>query len=213
MKKKTCLVLLLALLFVAGCSRVPPVRVPESYVVSISRDVIYTLESAFEDADLVAVIRIGDWLGESDADYVSFFRAQIEKTFKGDAPEKIVLVQDGKSERGIQGFPLFTAGNELLVFLKIADNAGYENAFWIEGSYATFFDVARDGKDTYYLDRYGLLGDSVEGCDNLFFDSTLAEKLYAALAKQDPLAKDRRYHFIFSASQLDAALEKLKTGE
>ena len=128
-------------------------------------------------------------------------------------PEKIILIQDGNSGYTIHGYPLFIAGNELLVFLKNADDEAYENAFWIEGSYTTFFDVVRSGKDLYYLDRYGMIGDGVSACDNLFFDAELSAKLYAALEKQDPLAKDRRYHFIYSAEQMDAYLERLKTGE
>ena len=53
----------------------------------------------------------------------------------------------------------------------------------------------------------------VRRLDNLYFDAELSGKLYAALAKQDPLAKERRYHFIFSAEQMDAYLDRLKTGE
>lgn len=213
MKKTITLFLLMTFLLCAGCSRVPPVRIAENEITSVSRDIIYTVDTAYEDADLVALIRVGTWLGEAKENYITYFEVQTEKIFKGDAPEKIVLIQDGKSDYTVQRYPLFTAGNKLLVFLKAAEDEEYENAFWIEGSYTTFFDAARIGKDLYYLDRYGMIGDGVSACDNLFFDAELSGKLYAALAKQDPLAEDRRYHFIYSAEQLDAYLERLKSGE
>jgi hypothetical protein len=213
MKKLIGFFLLLTFLLCAGCSRVPPVRIAENEITSISRDIIYTVDTAYEEADLVALIRVGTWLGEAEENYITYFEARTEKIFKGDAPEKIVLIQDGNSGYTIHGYSLFIAGNELLVFLKNADDEAYENAFWIEGSYTTFFDVVRSGKDLYYLDRYGMIGDGVSACDNLFFDAELSAKLYAALEKQDPLAKDRRYHFIYSAEQMDAYLERLKTGE
>ena len=213
MKKSTVFFLLLAFLMCAGCSRVPPVRIAENEITSVSLDIIYTVDSAYEDADLVALIRVGTWLGEAEENYITYFEARTEKIFKGDAPEKIVLIQDGKSDNTIQGYPLFIAGNELLVFLKTAEDEEYENAFRIEGSYTTFFDAVRSGKDLYYLDRYGIIGDGVSACSDLFFDAELSGKLYAALEKQDPLAKDRRYHFIYSAEQMDAYLERLKSGE
>ncbi len=213
MKKTICLVLMLTFLLSVGCARVPPVRIAEEEITSVVQETMYTVDTAYADADLVALLRIGAWLGESEDNYVSYYEAKIEKIFKGEAQEKIVLVQDGNSAYTIQGFPLFIPGNELLVFLKSTEAPDYENAFRIEGSHTTFFDAARIGRDLYYLDRYGVLGDSETGCENLFFDTDLRDRLCASLEKQDSLVKDRRYHFIYSADQMDAYLGELKSGE
>ena len=218
MKILKTVALSLVLLLCAGCGSsgkavLPPVRETEEQLTTVQRETVYTVETAWEDAELVAVVRIGDWLNESENGYGSFYRAKTEKIFKGTAPEEIVIVQDGNSKATLRGYPLFTDGNEMLMFLKAANEEGYENDYYLIGSYTTLFDVAHDGDAAYYLDRYGILGESVTGCDNLLFDAAIREKLSGDLAKKDPAAEGRRYHFIFSADQFDALLETVKSEE
>ena len=213
---KTCLRLMtaiLAALVLAGCSAfaaLPPRRVGLSYMkVSLAEQ--YTVASAMEESDLVILARVGDWLGESSEQKTTFYRADILKNFKDKNGEgsSIVLIQDGNSESTVQGYPLFTAGNELLLFLKKASSTEYENAYWMIGSFSAFFDAARDKSGSlYYLDRYGILGRSATGCENLFLaeDRTLIDELRADLERSDPLAPERQIHYVFSAEELERLL-------
>ena len=201
---------LLAVLISAGCSAdksaVPPRRTGATPM-PVSLEELYTLESAVKEADLVALVRIGDWLGEASEGSFSYYMAEVLKTFKGSVAGDIVLVQDGNSLRTIDGFPLFTAGNELLLFLKQGVGAEYDNFYWMLGSFSAFFDAVRDGSgQLFYLDRFGVIGPSV-GRENFIFDADKAEELKKAAVKSDPQAENYRYHFIFSAADVDPLLE------
>lgn len=204
---------MLAVLMLAGCSAVTPPRRTGAAAMKVSLEEFHTLESAVEAADLVALVRVGDWIGENGDVASTYYKAKILKTFKGSADEDIVLIQDGDSAMTVVGFPLFTAGNELLLFLKKGTAVEYENAWWMLGSFSAFFDAVRDGSgQTYYLDRFGIIGPSV-GRENFIFDADKAEELKKAAAKTDPQAENYRYHFIFSAADVDPLLESAAKGE
>ena len=220
---KNCLRLMTAVLtalILAGCSggaALPPRRTGLSYM-KVSLEERYTVASAMEESDLVILARVGDWLGENAEQTVTYYRAEVLKTFKDNNGEgsEIVLIQDGDSESTVQGYPLFTAGNELLLFLKKASAPDYENAYWMAGSFAAFFDAARDKSGRlYYLDRYGIFGQSVTGCENLFLgtDRTLIEELRAYQEKTDSLASERQIHYVFSADELERTLSPANNAE
>ena len=203
----------LAVLILTGCSAgstvLPPHRTGAASL-DVSLEQFYTLESAMEEADLVALVRIGSWIGETSEGTFTYYQAHVLKTFKGSTSEEIALVQDGNSVRSIAGFPLFTAGNEFLLFLKQGTGTEYANFFWMLGSFTAFFDTVRDGKGAlYYMDRFGIIGSSAEGCENFLFDTDKADELRQAAAKADPEAEGYRYHYIFSAAELDPILESL----
>ncbi len=125
----------------------------------------FTLQTALEEADAVAWIRIGNWLGEKTGDNTldtSYFEAEVVRCYKGDLGQSIVLEQLGSSKWTIKGYPLFTHGNELLVFLKEGTGKNYDNCYWINGTYSTVMDVVTndDGK-VYVSDRLGMLGESI----------------------------------------------------
>ena len=234
MKKLNCLTAaLLTVLTLWGCSAepepapepepesaavLPPTRIGENLGENITIDQLFSLESAFEEADLAALVRVGDWLAEDESGPYTLFSCQVLKIFKGevaeDAGDEILLSQFGGTRGTVPGYPLFTAGNELLVFLKQIPSEEHNNGYWLLGSFTTFFDAVRDGNgDLYYLDRFGVLGDTVSGCENFLFDTDKAGELSRIAAEADPAAEAYRYHYIFSAAELDPVLEKLKTAE
>lgn len=213
MKKTFCL--LLALLLLAGfasCAReepsaetatggadavLPPVRMTEKTSVADPAQ-LYTFASGYEASDVVATVRIGDWLGEREFPYCeTFFRAEVLKTYKGDVPGEIVLRQDGSADATVKQYPLFTAGNELLLFLKQGTEAdfGYDEAgYWILGSFTTTFDVLEDGGVRYIADRYGI-AKCAEGVRNYAAEETLSADLFASAVASDPIVSEAGYTF------------------
>lgn len=207
---------ILTVLILAGCSgtaALPPRRVGLS-LMTVQLPERFTVETATVGSDLVALVRVGDWIGANTDPTSTYFRASILKTFKGDAGDEIVLIQDGNSSVTIEGYPLFTAGNELLLFLKKGTSTDYENAYWMIGSFTAFFDAVRDKSGAYYyMDRYGIFGESVRSCENSFFDKEKMQELYSSGEKADPMMSERRYHFAFSAAELDPMIETAASAE
>ena len=166
----------------------PPCRISEKSVISASLAKKYTLTSAYEDADVVAHIKVGDWL-EEDAELMSsFFEAEIIRIYKGKAEDKIVLEQDGTSTGTLKGYPLLTYGKEVLVFLKDAtsfEKIHYKDAYWIIGSYTTLLDACYDDKgNVYFNDMCGVLWGSMD--KHVFIKENTREELYNSLIKIDP---------------------------
>lgn len=207
----------LAVLMLAGCSAgkaVTPTRRTGASAMMVSMEEFQTLESAAKEADLIARVRIGDWIGEAGDGAFSYYMAEVPETFKGTVPGDIVVVQDGNSLQTIDGFPLFTAGNELLLFLKQGTGTEYDNFYWMLGSFTAFFDAVRDGNgQVYYLDRFGIIGSSVNGCENFLLDTEKADELKKAAVKADAEAESYRYHYIFSAAELDPLLRAAAEAE
>jgi len=200
---------LVAILFLTGCSGsdgifdlkeeniteedveepvLPPCRISERSVISASLANKYTLVSAFEDADVVAHIKVGDWL-EEDAELMSsFFEAEIIRIYKGKTEDKIVLEQDGTSTGTLKGYPLLTYGKEVLVFLKDAtsfEKIHYKDAYWIIGSYTTLLDACYDDKgNVYFNDMCGVLWGSMD--KHVFIKEKTREELFNSLIKIDP---------------------------
>ena len=164
----------------------PPVR--ESFDVEMSASFArhYTFEEAFEEADLVVHVRVGNWLGEDE--YSTYYETKVVTSYKGDCNDEIVLLQDGTSKGTYIGYPLFTHGNEMLVFLKSAVDTEYDNAYWIIGGWTTLLDAMEDGTgDVYYVDRSGVLGESIDVSLNVASDTNLKKVLYENARKKDEL--------------------------
>ena len=209
---------LLAALLLAGCSAVggavlPPQRIGDKGMV-VTLGNLYTAESAAAEAELVALVRVGDWFMEDADNQVTCYKAKVLRAFKGSVGEDIYLIQDGCKAMSISGYPLFTAGNELLLFLNRSVDAEYDNTYWVIGSFSTTFDALRDGEgELFYLDRFGLMGSSLKDCKNYLFDEEKAAELKEIAVKADPEAANYRYHYIFSAAELDPLLESMTAGE
>ena len=209
---------LLTVLLLAGCSAagkavLPPRRIGEKGM-KVNLEKLYTPETAAEDAELVALVRVGDWVKEDSSSHVTYYNAEILRAFKGSAGETITLIQDGNSEMTVDGYPLFISGNELLLYLVKSDTEEYDNAYWELGSFSTTFDALRDKEgQLFYLDRFGLMGSTLKDCKNYLFDEEKFAELKEIAVKADPEAANYRYHFIFSAAELDPLLESMTAGE
>lgn len=90
----------------------------------------------------MALVRVGDWLGEQDGGFpITFYKAAVVKSYKGDLPREFTLMQNGGSAGTYEDYPLYTCGNELLVFLRKAD-ADYPDAYQSVGSFSTVLYAA-----------------------------------------------------------------------
>ena len=120
--KRRISVLLLAgmLLLLTACGGVvrPPVRIGEGTGhTCFSRS--YSLTEAFEEADVVALVQVGNWLGENtDGFPYTYYEADALECYKGDIPAHFTLMQSGASTSTYEDYPLFTYGNQLLLFSR-----------------------------------------------------------------------------------------------
>lgn len=221
MKKFLCILLLLSLLLLcaAGCmpsiksnSVLPPVRIGKgSMLMHLVKD--YSFESAFESADAVVRAEIGNWLGEDNEIFNTYYETTVLECFKGSIPETFTLLQEGSSACTQEGYPLYTAGNELLLFLyEATDVHGYESVYWIAGAFVTTMDVTYDAEgDRYYADRYGILCRNFSGyCWNYALNKAEAEKLRAYLYKVDPFMKTMGFPYTYIYAE--DALEEYMAG-
>jgi len=213
MKKTLSSVLLVMLLLsIVGCSKngddavLPPSRIGTEGSISSSLEQHYTFETAYSASDLVAHIKVGNWLGEDDEICITYYEATVIDNYTDGKSEKIILLQDGTSKRTLKAYPLFTSGNELLVFLKCAEGTEYENAYWIIGSFTTILDVvSSDSGEMYYVDRYGMLGETMS-LPNYASQSSLSSELYANAVKLDSIIADMQYSFPYIFSKSDVEL-------
>ena len=208
MKKTYCLILSVILfLTVVGCSHdnsvLPPSRIGQG-TMQASLAERYSLESAMSAADVVARVEVGSWLAE-DADISStYFEAKVLECFKGKLSGKFTLIQDGCSATTLKSYPLFTAGNEILVFLKTATMTEYPSCYWIIGSFTTVLDVSYDESGArYYADRYGVLGESAGGVTNYAQNTDIANEVLARAAKEDPIISEMQYAYPYIFAEAD----------
>ena len=142
----------------------------------------------------------------------TLFEARVLECFKGNMPDTFTLKQGGSSACTYEGYPLFTAGNELLLFLNEATGTyEYNSVYWIIGSGATVMDVMYDDEgNRYYGDRKGHLGQTVEIGKNYTFDYELFQQMYENLKETDSLFAEREYQFpfVFAEADLNAYLKE-----
>jgi len=218
MKKVLCLIFAAVfLLLAAGCAAtpqevpvLPPSRIGNSNM-QASFEKSYTFESALSEADVVARIQVGNWLGEDAGNLLTYFEATVLQCFKGEIPETFTLIQDGCSVGTLKGYPLFTSGNELLVFLDEGILEEYASPYWIIGSFMTIMDVTYDNSGTrYYADRHGFLGESVDISTNYAHDGNIYAQVYSKSVASDPIIANMgyTYPYVFSESDLTALLNE-----
>ncbi len=152
----------------------------------------FTLEEGVEEADVVAWIRIGNWLGE-DTDSLltkTYFRAEVVECYKGNIPNNFVLKQYGSSAETTLGFPLFTYGNELLLFLNLSEtDFTYGSCYYLIGDYATVIDIIKDENGvTYASDRIGYMTQDLSiSTKNHSGDHALKSQLHTTAAEFDAI--------------------------
>ena len=115
------------LLSVTACAAHEPVLPPSRWgemQINSMFERYYSISDAFQAADAVARVKVGDWQGEDLRNWVTFFDASVQESYKGELPRNFTLVQGGCSEATSPDYPLFTSGTELLVFLRDYDGSG-----------------------------------------------------------------------------------------
>lgn len=93
----------------------PPVR--ESKYQASASFIFLSLKEIEEEADAIVRLKIKNWLGESIYYGRTYYDAEVIEVYKGDVPSSIILAQFGTSEETFRGFPLFTYGEEVILFL------------------------------------------------------------------------------------------------
>ncbi len=159
----------------------------------------YTVQEGAQEATVIAWVRIGNWLGEDFSDGTlfgrTFFDLEVVKVFKGNPADNIVVVQQGSSVGTMRQYPLFTYGEEMILFLRESSNAPHENCYWIIGAYSTVLDVARDNDgNAYVIDGFYFLKKSMG--DTMISNVENAEKrsqIFGNVEKMDPLANVDSY--------------------
>lgn len=129
----------------------PPNRMNEGTAFFVSYNYDDNVINAIKKADAVAHIKIGNWVGEVGENGVgsTYFEAEVMNVFKGNLPQKIRFTQSGYSGGNLNDFPLYTYGNELLIFMREYQKDCYSSMY----SKETAFDVitAPDG-EIYVVD-------------------------------------------------------------
>ena len=212
---RKCLLLFTMLLLVScmGCSPsgetviMPPSRIgTEMEEVAKIQIPARSMADAYRDSVAVAHVKVGNWLGgtEDREDlHFTYFEATTVKTFKGDLPESFVLVQYGDTKVTWINYPLYTYGDELLVFLTPyafydePENIPRENTYRILGDFTTALNTAfdKDG-NVYYIDSVGHMGKFTDlprqnGNDDVF--NAVREDLTA----RDPLIAETAFTYPF----------------
>ena len=164
----------------------------------------YTFESALSEADVVARIEVGNWISEDTDIFQTYYEATVLECFKGSIPTSFTLLQDGCSQATEKRYPLFTHGNELLVFLNEATLTDYESPYWIIGSFTTVFDVFYDnGGDRYYADRYGIMGELTNISRNYALVENVSNVLRNKAIEEDPIIEEMQYEYPYIFSETD----------
>lgn len=191
MKRIISFLLIVSLLLcLSACDRpvLPPVRVTEN-MMFVSLAVDPTFSNAVE-ADLIAHVKIGNWLGEdSDGFNRTFFEAEVLHVFKGEEKEKITVIQEGSSEATAFGYPLYIYGNEWLLFLNKATDEPYEDAYYTLGLWHYPFFAAPTEEGYLYLGcEYGI-GQDLPQEDNYAENGNTERyvEAYKFLKEADPL--------------------------
>ena len=203
-------------LFFSACGKqekLPPVRIGTEGRLRISLEHTYTFEEAYKNAEAVAHIRIGDWIGENDELLLSYYKASVIKLYKGDIPQSIIMLQMGTSK--MTAYPLFTAGNEFLVFLQRVTEveSSDPNAFISICSYFTVLDAARSSAgELYFMDRYGRIGATAGLKKNEL--AILVPELREDLIEKDSLFKEMQYayQYIFPERDFEILTQKIQGG-
>lgn len=156
------------------------------------------IRRAIEKADLVADLTVSGWLGESDEGFgVTFFTAQVNKVYKGEPTEQIILAQTGNGKRTIAQSPLFQKGGRMILFLKKVEQekneeyhaAGtltrHEGEYAILGGHAGILDVVSQGKKSFVIDRLGMATYPYRASGELLASD--AASAFFALEKTDPV--------------------------
>lgn len=156
-----------ALVLLTACSSrgtEPPVRIGEA-TGNASFNRSYSLMEAFEEADVVALVQVGNWLGEKTEGFpYTYYEADALECYKGDIPAHFTLMQSGASSSTYEDYPLYTYGNQLLLFLRHSQTDWGEAYIQYPGAYVnvcafitTMYVANADDGSRCFVDRFGLM--------------------------------------------------------
>ena len=161
----------------------------------------YDIAELYSASKAVCLVSIRNWLGENEAG--TYFEADVERVYKGDLPDTIVLFQQGNSNYQMEGSPLYTYGDKLLVGLTPWTHSTYANAYDIVGTDIAmmYAAVSQDG-EAYLFDHRGLLSYNTERdvkehtFANYADDNALVDELLDFMDAYDPAicSELRRYY-------------------
>lgn len=174
----------------------PTVRIAETTRQSEEFMKNYSLESLTKEADAIAWIRIGNWLGESETYGLTNFSAEVKEQIKGDLGGKgsmITVLQEGTSKCTVENYPIFTGGNDLILFLKKAEDT-FQNSSGrvyriLGGSKSVFYTtlLSRDSERFATTLNAEWLTRMPNGVPNIANIDETWKTVYAALAVNDKL--------------------------
>lgn len=98
------------LLSVTACAAHEPVLPPSRWgemQINSMFERYYSVSDAFQAADAVARVKVGDWQGEDLRNWVTFFDASVQESYKGELPRNFTLVQGGCSEATLPTIPVY----------------------------------------------------------------------------------------------------------
>ena len=130
----------------------------------------YTFASAYENADLVCIVTIGDWLEE--AEISTFYSAKVNKIYKGEPVDTITILQMGSSSSP-DSVAQFSYGDKLLLFLR-------ERTFHIGSTEKEFEIVGADFGNLYLAaDKEGQIY-CLDFKEELSYESSVAKETLPA---------------------------------
>lgn len=117
----------------------------------------YTFNELANAADIIAEVKISEWLKETNEPIQkTFFKAKFLNIYKsnvGEDLQEIILMQRGNSEYTIKDYPLFQNDDKLVLFLKKATDI--ENTYWILGEHTTVLKTCTVDNKEYFIKEVG----------------------------------------------------------
>jgi hypothetical protein len=152
----------------------------------------YSLKEAVEEADLIVDVTIKEWLGQSEKGFeTTFYKTQVNNTFKGEMFDTVTIKQAGNSNQRIYIFPLFETGDRMLLFLKKSnadeENKMYGDCYGIVGMYKTVLNVQEYENELFLLNR-GVLGFLREFYSDV--EQNINENIIEQFYKNHPLLEE-----------------------
>ena len=210
--KKVVGIFLIFSLLLCLCACDSPVLPPKRDAggMSVSLSINYTFDIAVEEADMIAHVRIGDWLGETNEGIYSYFEAEVLNTYKGEKKKSITIKQKGNSVSSVSGFPLFTHGNELLLFLRKSDYKEYDDTYFSLGlNYCPFYVSKSDEGDVFLATEYHI-ADALPPEENLanLEDTKTYLQAYKHLKESDPIAGNMYFMYAYSKDDMERYIKE-----
>lgn len=208
---------------------VPPTRVTANPSKGLYMETCTTMEELYENADVIAYIRVKNWLGDATQEEysgVTCFEAEVLEVYKGDIGNEFVLVQDGTSTRTYKDYPLFTYGKEMLVFLAEGKSREenvkekhpdypdfeYDNAYILCGGPTNIWYTTSIDGQVYITPKFdSAIKDDMISMTAQACDSTISVRVADSLMTADSI--DNPGNSLDFVIKLDDMIEFIKTYE